>query len=128
MTTKGERLVRVERFEELRVGMRVVIKSCGWIGGRNHRGILGTGLIGKFSLVNGSTEIGNGFPVLGSRCAGTVHYVSRRSIRSGRVYRFASDLGIDNELAREENPYLSRSVLGTEGREETRVLSKERGR
>lgn len=127
----GERLVRVERFEELATGMRVVARPCRWCGASRHMTILGARTTESSVDPDGShTPVISGFESVGIAC-GTSNRrrrVTEWSIASGIIYRFASDLGIADQLAREENPYLSRTVVGTAGVDETRTLAKERGR
>lgn len=123
----NEQRVRVERFEELRVGMRVLVEPCSWCGRRD------VGVLGHFEsnvtgqLANGAWSTQPAFLLIDG-CE-RLSWVTPTAVRPGLVYRFASDLGIDDQLAAEnDNPYLARDVVGTGGRDEVLIAAKERGR
>ncbi len=101
-----EKLVLVERFEELRVGMRVVCKGCVWCDGGEHRGILGVGRDARLTRKDGDVTTEYAFRILGERCHdGGYSNVGRFTVEARAVYRPAADLDMERELAREANPY-----------------------
>jgi len=111
-------LVLVRSFEELRSGMRIVVKNC------VHCDSGGDVCI----LTVRSKRIPKAWRVFPS-CTEYVQVITdEHSVRPGRVFRFAADLGISDRLAREVNPYVTRSVVGTAGRDEVVIARKARAR
>ncbi|TAL29079.1 MAG: hypothetical protein EPN98_21810 [Phenylobacterium sp.] len=127
----GEKLIRVERFEDLKTGMRVVVRPCQWQGrgcGGVHCGILGTRAVRRATGNLGSIFDVDSFTVMGEGHGPVPLGIYAANVVSGRVFRFAADIDVDAQLAAEPNPYLSREVLGTNGRDEVVIAAKERAR
>jgi len=126
----GERLVRVERFEELTPGLRVVVKQCRRCTG-THAVIISTLYSGYGIEPDDSVMFGTGWIALPApRCCQREAWVINPAVvAAGLVFRFASDVDNDAALAAEANPYLSREAIGTGGRDEVRVaVRKEKAR
>lgn len=121
----GEKLIRVERFEELRTGMRVVLEPCNWCG-RSHCGLLGN-FAASVSGENSNGRVYSAPGYLFDACRPR-RWIVPASVAKRMIFRFANDLGIEDQLAAEPNPYLSREVIGTNGRDEVVVAAKERTR
>lgn len=123
-----EKLVLVKRFEELKTGMRVVVdcRICDQQPISILTDLVPAGTPPRGFSVSADCDMwmsepkhyckGNNLP-----CA-----ISDETVRRRLVRRFASDLGIDYQIASEANPYLSRSVVGTGGVDEVRIPAKER--
>ncbi len=92
-----EKLVLVERFEELRTGMRIVFKECAWCGGDD-----------ACVITNPSICFPDGWRVEPS-CTGSIQVVRRCAIDDRQVWRYAADLDMERELAAEtarDRPYV----------------------
>lgn len=118
------RLVLVERFEDLKTGMRVVV-DCEWCA-RREVGILGKGETCEVEFENGP-GIEDNFDFFGN-CDLILPCISRFDVEGMMVFRIAYDINNDANLAKEENPYKSRQAIGTNGVDEVRVAAKERTR
>ncbi len=105
-----EKLVLVERFEELRTGMRVVAKPCDWCDGAAHAGILVGPNMGAFVYDDGVEDDDESlsFDLLPKpQCSAELDAfgVDVHCVERGDIYRYAADLDMERELAAETNPY-----------------------
>ncbi len=129
MKTGGEKLVLVRSFDELRASMRVVLDPCGQCGKREVLTLLRFVPLARGCYPGEQETCYRAWQCIGGCGNQERQCIPDRAVAEGRVFRFASDLDMERALAAEnDNPYLSRSVVGTAGRDETLVTAKERGR
>ena len=96
MAIDKKKLRRVEKFEELALGMRVVV-DCGW-GCHMHSGIL-IRFTDSIPLI-GSNEDESEEPayMLSVLCHGEEMWVPPTSVAEGAVYRYAEDIESGEEV------------------------------
>jgi len=119
----------VENFADLKLGMRVRV-ACGLCGSQP-RSILTEFVSGGSRSRYGarsSQDCWLSLPV--HVCSGDPYpnAIGTSTVAAKMVFRFAADEGISDRLAREVNPYVTRSVVGTAGRDEVVIARKERAR